>query len=128
MTSRGQKRWHLVDTFGDISWTLLSTRSPLFGCPRNTIPHGVHGIVGILFITSSQLWQNRLRQILVEAPSHFPPYFWDVTMRLVFTPLSHVLLQVDQLEYVQSTKMQRSLLNFKASSQQLQMDLGKVGN
>ena len=38
-TSRGhnrwylvdKKRWHLMDTFGDISWTLLSTKSPLFG-------------------------------------------------------------------------------------------------
>ena len=30
-TSRGHNRWHLVDTFGDILWTLLSTRSPLFG-------------------------------------------------------------------------------------------------
>ena len=25
MTSHGQKRWHLVDNFGDILWTLLST-------------------------------------------------------------------------------------------------------
>ena len=30
-TSRGHNRWLLVDKRGDISWTLLSTRSPLFG-------------------------------------------------------------------------------------------------
>ena len=47
------------------------------------------------------------------APSLFPPYFCGIYTRLVCTPLPHVLLQVDQLEYVQSTKMQRSLLKFK---------------